>query len=109
MLEVVTAEGDRNSFIGHKAAHRVSDARGTRAKGAVDMIGKAMNLLCILLSFLFLASHAQAGYMGAPAGSIGGLFLLMVLIALLFGIFIVVVLLISWMKSKIKKWVSGWK
>jgi hypothetical protein len=70
------------------------------------MIGKVIN---VLLFFLFSASHAQAGYMGAPSGSIGGLFLLMVLIALLFVIFIGAVLLISWMKSKIKKWVSGWK
>jgi len=73
------------------------------------MIGKAINVLCVLLFFLFSASCVQAGYMGAPSGSIGGLFLLMVLITLLFGIFIGAVLLISWMKSKIKKWVSGWK
>jgi hypothetical protein len=83
-------------------------ACGTGNEGEKVMSKKATNIPYILF-FLLSASYAQAGYMGVPSGSIGGLFLLMILIALLYIIFIIGVFLISWIESKIKKWVGGWK
>lgn len=68
----------------------------------------AINILYVL-GFLLLASYAQAGYMGIPSGNIGGIFLIIILLALLWVIFIISVFLISWIKPKIKKWVGGWK
>ncbi len=68
-----------------------------------------MPCVVLLLFFLLSASHARAGYMGVPSGSIGGLFFFMFLIALLYVIFIGGLFLFSWIKSKIKKWVAGWK
>jgi uncharacterized membrane protein len=69
---------------------------------------KAINIPYSLF-FLLSASYAQAGYMGMPSGSIGGLFLLMILLALLSIIFIIGVFFISRIKPKIKKRVGGWK
>ena len=83
-------------------------ACGTGSEGEKVMSKKAINIPYTLF-FLLVASYAQAGYMGMPSGSIGSLFLMMILLALLYMIFIIGVFLISWIKPKIKRWVGGWR
>jgi hypothetical protein len=74
---------------------------------------RAMSKEALRIPYLWFyplsASYAHAGYMGVPSGGIGGLLLLMILLGLLYMILIIGVLVISWIKSKIKKWVGGWK
>jgi hypothetical protein len=79
-----------------------------RREGGSEM-GKAIIRMVSVLCFLVSATYAQAGYMGIQSGNIGGIFMLLIVIGLLYLLVIACAVIYAWLKEKIKKWVSGWK